>query len=467
MAAVTADGKVKVDAVFEAENITIGNVKVQDGSTSNLANVNSIGQLAVQNPPNLDAATSTLAKESGGNLAGIKSDTDTIAGQLDAKTSTLAKETGGNLAAIKSDADTIVTNTGKLDVNLSTRLKPGDFPLPINIADPSTGTQKLAVNASGQAAIQNPPNLDAATSTLAKESGGNLAAAKADLDTIATNTNNIDVTLSTRLKPGDFPLPINLADPGTPTQKAAVNASGQVAIQNPPNLDAATSTLAKESGGNLATVATNTSGLAKESGGNLAAAKSDLDTLVTQFDAKTSTLAKESGGNLAGIKSDLDKFTFDSSGNLETSSRIQNVANAGAGFVASTGPNSVGSGDIRFGLFIAGTGKVTRITRFVLSTDSTRRWRILINPTITTNGTLQTPQNRRPASSTTAVSQLYLFPTLSADGSLLYDFWVNGGETKVLDVTLVLDPNQVLNFISSGGAGQNASLGLEWDEQSA
>ena len=129
MVAVTSDGKLQTTATLQAESITIGAVKLQDANSANEAGVNTNGQLAVQNPPNLDAATSTLAKESGGNLAGIKSDTDTIASQLDAKTSTLAKETGGNLAAIKSDADTIVTNTGKLDVNLSTRLKPGDFPL--------------------------------------------------------------------------------------------------------------------------------------------------------------------------------------------------------------------------------------------------------------------------------------------------------------------------------------------------
>jgi hypothetical protein len=77
-----------------------------------------------------------FAKESGGNLAAAKADLDTIAGQVDAKTSTLAKETGGNLATI-----------------------------------------------AGQ--------LDAKTSTLAKESGGNLAAAKGDLDTIASQTANI------------------------------------------------------------------------------------------------------------------------------------------------------------------------------------------------------------------------------------------------------------------------------------
>jgi ElaB/YqjD/DUF883 family membrane-anchored ribosome-binding protein len=90
-------------------------------------------------------------------------------------------------------------------------------------------------------------------------------------------------------------------------------------------VDAKTSTLAKESGGNLAAVKSDldtvsgqldakTSTLAKESGGNLAAAKADLDTISGQLDAKTSTLAKESGGNLAAIKPDADSIVTNTTG---------------------------------------------------------------------------------------------------------------------------------------------------------
>jgi hypothetical protein len=185
------------------------------------------------------------------------------------------------------------------------------------------------------------------------------------------------------------------------------------------------------------------------------------------LDAAVSTLAKESGGNLAAIRTQTDKLQFDPQSNLKTRSRIESVVDNGTGFVSSTGPNTVGNGDIRFALFIAGTGKVTRITKLILSLDSVRRWRIPVGPTITSNGTLQGAQNRRLNNAQTAVSQLYTFPTLTADGSLLYDFWGSAGATFPLDVTLVLDPNQVLNFITSGGPGQNASLGIEWDEETA
>jgi hypothetical protein len=99
-----------------------------------------------------------LAKESGGNLAGAKADLDAISGQLDAKTSTLAKETGGNLATI----------AGQLDSKTSTLAKESGG----NLAAIKTDVDNLDVN----------------LSTLAKESGGNLAAAKSDLDTLVTQT---------------------------------------------------------------------------------------------------------------------------------------------------------------------------------------------------------------------------------------------------------------------------------------
>jgi hypothetical protein len=89
----------------------------------------SVTPTATPNPSNLDVAASTLAKESGGNLAAIKTDVDKIPSQGQAlaaasmpvvlpvaQITTLtppaaitnfANETGGNLAASKADLDTI------------------------------------------------------------------------------------------------------------------------------------------------------------------------------------------------------------------------------------------------------------------------------------------------------------------------------------------------------------------------
>jgi hypothetical protein len=67
----------------------------------------------------------------------------------------------------------------------------------VAIHDSGTPSQHLGVNASGQAAIQNPPNLDAAVSTLATQ---------ATLALIKAKTDNLDVLLSTRTKPADTQL---------------------------------------------------------------------------------------------------------------------------------------------------------------------------------------------------------------------------------------------------------------------
>jgi hypothetical protein len=64
----------------------------------------------------------------------------------------------------------------------------------VALHDNTTPANHLGVNGSGQAAIQNPSNLDAALSTRATE---------ATLAAIKAKTDNLDVLLSTRTKPAD------------------------------------------------------------------------------------------------------------------------------------------------------------------------------------------------------------------------------------------------------------------------
>lgn len=143
----------KVDALTtpsDTQQVSIaGAVPVTDNSGSLTVD----GTVAVTNA-NLDAAISTLAKETGGNL-------DTIAGKDFATQTTLAL---------------IKAKTDNLDVALSTRTKP---------ADSQTVTGTVGVTNA---------NLDVALSTLATQT--TLAAIKA-------KTDNIDVALSTRTKPAD------------------------------------------------------------------------------------------------------------------------------------------------------------------------------------------------------------------------------------------------------------------------
>jgi hypothetical protein len=149
-------------------------------------------------------------------------------------------------------------------------------------------------------------------------------------------------------------------------------------------------------------------------------------------------------------------------------SRSEACVDSGKGFISTSGPTAVGEGDVRLALFIAGAGKVTRITKLILVADNARRFRLLRDPTVTTNGTAQTGQNRRFGKGQSPVSILYVSPTLSADGSLLTDFWTQSNVPVILDMAdspWTLDPGKVLNIVTSGGATQNASVTVEWDEE--
>ncbi len=121
----------------------------------------------------------------------------------------------------------------------------------IHIQDPNTPANMLAVDSSGKIGVNALPAVTLGTDSvgLAKESGGNLAAAKTDLDAIKTSVANIP------------------ASPALETGNLATIASQ-------------TANVAKETGGNLATIVSQTANVAKETGGNLA-------TLVSQTAQRT------------------------------------------------------------------------------------------------------------------------------------------------------------------------------------
>jgi hypothetical protein len=207
-----------------------------------------------------------------------------------------AKESGGNLEEIKTQAD-------KLQFDASGSLK---------TAQQGTVAVTGAVDAdvTGTVGISGTPPVEIKTDSvgLAKESGGNLAGAKADLDTIS---GQLDAKTSTLAKESGGNL-ATLAgkDFATQTTLAAIKAKTD-------NLDAASSTLAKESGGNLAGI------------------KSDVDHL----DVNLSTLAKESGGNLDAIKVDVDKIPASPSQEHATANSPHAVRiTDGSSFIGSSNP---------------------------------------------------------------------------------------------------------------------------------
>jgi hypothetical protein len=63
---------------------------------------------------------------------------------------------------------------------------------------------------------------------------------------------------------------------------------------------------------------------------------------------------------------------------------------------------------------------------------------------------------------------LYYGPTVTSEGDVVYDFWAVAGTPVILDFqnsAWTMDPgNSFLVTVAAGGSN-NASLGIEWDEE--
>jgi len=158
----------------------------------------------------------------------------------------------------------------------------------------------------------------------------------------------------------------------------------------------------------------------------------------------------------------LDRFRIQAPGVV--------AVDQGRSFVSSTGPHTnSGGGDMRFAKFATGSSKKIRITKIIMSSDQTARWRITRNPTTTADGEAQTANNRRLGASGNPSNEgiLYYGPTVTSEGSLCYDQWVTPNIALAFDMQAspwLLYPGATLLFTFSSGAGANGSLTLEWEE---
>ena len=153
---------------------------------------------------------------------------------------------------------------------------------------------------------------------------------------------------------------------------------------------------------------------------------------------------------------------------ISTKGYFQRKLKDGYCFICTTGPRSVGEGDIRFALFDTGSTPLAQILKVICSCDQQRRFRICENPTQTDKGTQQSARNMRIGHTRTPGSSLYYLPTITAEGSVWTDFWVNPAAPTVLDLIeapWLLQSNQMLLITTAGGASQNASFSLQWEEE--
>jgi hypothetical protein len=135
------------------------------------------------------------AQETGGNLASIKSDLDTVA------TNTTGVATASNQTTGNTSLSTIATNTGNIPAkgqatmanSTPVVLASNQSTVPVTDSAAESSLSTIATNTGNTATDVASLTSSSAggyvrqdsTATIAKESGGNLAGAKTDLDTIA------------------------------------------------------------------------------------------------------------------------------------------------------------------------------------------------------------------------------------------------------------------------------------------
>jgi hypothetical protein len=158
-----------------------------DGTNARIIGVDSSRRAAIQNQPNMDVALSTRATEA--TLATRASEA-TLATRA-SETTLASRATEATLATRASEATLATRATAAAQTDGSHKTQVAD-----------AGGDVLAISASGEAAIQNPPNLDVALSTRATEATlatrateATLAAADAKLATIDAKLATIDAVL--------------------------------------------------------------------------------------------------------------------------------------------------------------------------------------------------------------------------------------------------------------------------------
>ena len=192
LASTVSGGKVQIDANLTVSDIEIGAVELKDGATDTRVKIKTDGVdnalVITQNSQPLPTGAATSTKQDTGNtsLSSIDSkvvSADTgnvtiISSSLPTGASTSAKQDTGNtsLASIK-------TNTDSLDVALSTR--------DIETTLSSLNSKVTTVDTTNVTVTSNA--LPTGASTSAKQDTGNTS-----LASIKTNTDELDVALSTR-----------------------------------------------------------------------------------------------------------------------------------------------------------------------------------------------------------------------------------------------------------------------------
>ena len=144
----------------------------------------------------------------------------------------------------------------------------------------------------------------------------------------------------------------------------------------------------------------------------------------------------------------VNELDIDIDGRLGINTSDINDARAGCLYLANTTFISIATGAERDFILLknpSGSGKVVNIHEIVMTVDenigATYRFKLYLNPTITSNGTSITPVNARQVGTVAVSSTVYYTPTISTRGTLVYvSSWTLSSPTLRF-VRLLLDPD--------------------------
>lgn len=152
------------------------------------------------------------------------------------------------------------------------------------------------------------------------------------------------------------------------------------------------------------------------------------------------------------------KFTVNSQSFVSSIANI-NVGTTEAGFFLLRNPGA--------------SGKIVRISKILLNADPAKSgvlFRMYFQPTITANGAALAEVNlRNMTSPNTAVATAFSIPTISSNGTFLYEIWLsasNSGYDLPMEILNILD--QGFDFLITTAAGANntlTSVSVFWSEQ--
>jgi hypothetical protein len=196
-----------------------------------------------------------------------------------------------------------------------------------------------------------------------------------------------------------------------------------------------------------------------------------------------SQVAGESGTNVLPItttassgKQALDVSIIPVASTIPSSTNIAALVIANAVYTVGTAINMATMGADNPILLIKNpitNTKILYIYSIILGLDVANNaadFELYANPTVTTNGTSQTPQNNNVGNSTASVMQIFTLPTVSSNGTQINEFFYGQNQNSInflANLSIAIQPGNSILLVGNPINSNNrpATVSLTWVEQ--